>query len=259
MINIPKNRIYNAYIIETYNYESAKKAIKEFAILNGFEKAYVDTDNHPDIFYLETEENIKIETIRRDIVDSSIYAPKIANYKIYVIYDAVNMEVIAEDTILKTLEEPPDFDIFFLVTSNANKFLETIRSRCFIIKDHEENDYKKLLELDYTKEAVLTLANAKYDTLYNRMQFAEKFLDKENRLKDLIALYRYVLRDALLYKLTYNKKNLYLKELETDIISIASSYEIFELGRLVDNLNVLIYANNYFVNKKIAVFNFFEV
>ena len=61
MISIPKNRIYNAYIIETYNYESAKKAIKEFAILNGFEKAYVDTDNHPDIFYLETEENIKIE------------------------------------------------------------------------------------------------------------------------------------------------------------------------------------------------------
>ena len=204
MISIPKNRIYNAYIIETYNYESAKKAIKEFAILNGFEKAYVDTDNHPDIFYLETEENIKIETIRRDIVESSIYAPKIANYKIYVIYDAVNMEVRAEDTILKTLEEPPDFDIFFLVTSNANKFLETIRSRCFIIKDQEENDYKKLLELDYMKD-------------------------------------------------------LYLKELETDIISIASSYEISELGRLVDNLNVLIGANNNLVNKKIAVFNFFEV
>ncbi len=259
MINIPKNRIYNAYIIETYNYESAKKAIKEFAISNGFEKAYVDTDNHPDIFYLETEDNIKIDTIRRDIVESSIYAPKLANYKIYVIYDAVNMEVRAEDTILKTLEEPPDFDIFFLVTSNANKFLETIRSRCFIIKDQEENDYKKVLELDYTKEAVLTLANAKYDTLNNRMQFAEKFLDKENRLKDLIALYRYVLRDALLYKLTYNKKNLYLKELETDIISIASSYEISELGRFVDNLNVLIGANNNLVNKKIAVFNFFEV
>ena len=259
MISIPKNRIYNSYIIETYNYENTKKAIKEFAILNGFEKAYVDTDNHPDIFYLENEDTIKIETIRRDIVESSIYAPKIANYKIYVIYDAVNMEVIAEDTILKTLEEPPDFDIFFLVTSNASKLLETIRSRCFIIKDQEENDYKKLLELDYMKEAVLTLANAKYDTLYNRMQFAEKFLDKENRLKDLIALYRYVLRDALLYKLTYNKKHLYLKELETDIIAIASSYEISELGRFVDNLNVLIYANNNLINKKIAVFNFFEV
>ena len=112
---------------------------------------------------------------------------------------------------------------------------------------------------DYQIKAVLTLANAKYDTLNNRMQFAEKFLDKENRLKDLISLYRYVLRDALLYKLTYNKKNLYLKELETDIISIASSYEISELGRLVDNLNVLIGANNNLVNKKIAVFNFFEV
>lgn len=259
MINIPKNKIYNSYIIETYNYEKAKSAIKEFAISNGFEKAYVDTDNHPDIFYLETEEKIKIDTIRKDIVESAIYAPKIANYKIYVIYDAVNMETRAADTILKTLEEPPAFDIFFLVTSNANKFLETIKSRCFIIKDDEELDYKKILGLDYTKEAVLTLANAKYDTLNNRMQFAEKFANKENRLKDLIALYRYVLRDALLYKLTYNKKNLYLKELETDIIAIASGYEISELGRFVDNLNKLISANNDLVNKKIAVFNFFEV
>lgn len=259
MINIPKNRIYNAYIIETYNYERAKKAIKEFAVLNGLEKAYVDSDNHPDIFYLETEENIKIDTIRKDIVESAIYAPKLASYKIYVIYDAANMEVRAADTILKTLEEPPAFDIFFLVTSNANKFLETIKSRCFIIKDDDEIDYKKVLELEYMKEAVLTLANAKYDTLNNRMQFAEKFLDKDNKLKDLIALYRYVLRDALLYKLTYNKKNLYLKELETDIIAIASSYEVSELGRFIDNLNTLINANNNLVNKKIAVFNFFEV
>ena len=259
MINIPKNRIYNAYIIETYNYERTKKAIKEFAIINGFEKAYVDTDNHPDIFYLESEENIKIETIRKEIVESAIYAPKIANYKIYVIYDAVNMEVIAQDTILKTLEEPPTFDIFFLVTSNANKFLDTIKSRCFIIKDDENIDYKRLLELEFMNEAVLTLANAKYDNLNIRMQFAEKFLDKENKLKDLISLYRYVLRDALLYKLTYNKKNLYLKEIETEIIAISSSYEIFELGKLIDNLNILMNANNNFVNKKIAVFNFFEV
>ena len=259
MINIPNNRIYNSYIIETYNYDEAKKKIKEFAISLGFERAYVDSDNHPDIFYLETDTFIKVSVIREDIIESSIYSPKLANYKIYVIYDAVNMEVQAQDTILKTLEEPPTFDIFFLVTSNANKFLETIKSRCFIIKDTEEADYKKLLELEYVKEAVSTLANIKYDSLVNRMKFAETFMEKENDLKDLIKLYRYLLRDVLLYKLTYSKKDLYLKELESDIMAIASTYDLTELGKLVDNLNILLEANNNFINKKIAVFNFFEV
>ena len=259
MINIPNNKIYNSYIIETYNYEEAKRNIKEFAISLGFERAYVDTDNHTDIYYLENDTKIEINVVRRDIVDSSIYAPKIANYKIYVIYDAVNLEIRAQDTLLKTLEEPPDFDIFFIVTSNANKLLETIKSRCFIIKDTEEHNYKQFLSLDYLKDAVNILANFKSDTMFNRMQFAEIFMKKENNLKDLIGLYRYVLRDALIYKITYSKKLINLKELEDEITSIALTYSLEELGKLVDNLNILVKANNRLVNKKIAVFNFFEV
>lgn len=259
MINIPNNKIYNSYIIETYNYEKAKKVIKEFAISIGFDRAYVDTDNHPDIFYLESDNEIKIDSVRKDIVESSIYGPKIANYKLYVIYDAVCLEVRAQDTLLKTLEEPPEFDIFFMVTSNANKLLETIRSRCFIIKDTEDNDYKRFLGLEYISDAVNILSNFKSDTMYNRMQFAEIFMKKENNLKDLISLYRYILRDALLYKLTYSKKLINVKELEDEITSIALTYSLEELGKLVDNLNRLVEANNNYINKKIAVFNFFEV
>ena len=42
-------------------------------------------------------------------------------------------------------------------------------------------------------------------------------------------------------------------------MAIASTYDLTELGKLVDNLNILLEANNNFINKKIAVFNFFEV
>ncbi|MBP3200959.1 MAG: hypothetical protein J6M39_04880 [Lachnospiraceae bacterium] len=259
MISIPKNKIYNSYIIETYNYNEAKNQIKEFAISLGFEKAYVDTDNHPDIYYLESDTSIKIDTVRRDIVESSIYAPKIANYKIYVIYDAIYLEVRSQDTLLKTLEEPPEYDIFFIVTSNASKLLETIHSRCFIIKDSEENDYKKLLSLPYISDATNMLANFKSDTMYERMKFSEIFMKKENNLKDLISLYRYILRDAMVYKITYSKKLINIKELEEEITSIALTHSLEELGKLVDNLNKLIEANNNYINKKIAVFNFFEV
>ena len=259
MIRIPTDRVFNSYIIETYNYDATKKSIKEFAIKLGFERLYVESDNHPDIAYIESDTNIKIDTIRNDIIESSIYAPKIASKKIYVIYDSIYLESETQNALLKTLEEPPEFDIFFLVTSNSNKLLETIRSRCFIIKDNEEPNFKDLLKLSYLDEAVRTLANVKSTTMDKRMEFAEKFMNKDNKLKELIRLYRYLLRDVLFYKLTYNKEQIYFRELEDSIMSIASTYSLSELGAFVDNLDKLVEANNPYVNKKIAVFNFFEV
>lgn len=259
MIRIPKDKIFNAYIIETYNYDSTKRSIMEFAVSLRFERSYVESYNHPDIFYLESDSNIKIESIRNDIIETSIFAPKIASKKIYVIYDSVNLEVAAQNTLLKTLEEPPEFDIFFLVTSNASKFLETIKSRCFMIKDNEEIDYKELLKLDYLNDAINTFANVKSDTLSKRMEFADKFAGKENNLKDLIRFYRYFIRDILIYKMTYSKERINLRELENSIMSIAGTFSLAELGRYIDNLNKLVEANNYYTNKKIAVFNFFEV
>lgn len=259
MIRIPTEKIFNSYIIETYDYSSAKSSIKAYAESLGFERSYVESDNHPDILYLESDANIRIDTIRNDIIESSVYAPKIASKKIYVIYDSIYLETDTQNALLKTLEEPPDFDIFFLVTSNSNKLLETIRSRCFIIKDYNEPNYKDLLKLSYFDEAVRTLANVKSITMEKRMEFAEKFMNKENNLKELICLYRYLIRDTLFYKLTYNKELIYFRELEDYIMSMSSTFSLSELGAFVDNLNKLVDANNAYINKKIAVFNFFEV
>ena len=259
MIRIPTKKIFNSYIIETYNYNSVKSSIREYAITLGFERSYVESDNHPDIIYIESNSIIKIDTIRTDIIESSIYAPKLASKKIYVVYDSINLETDTQNALLKTLEEPLEFDIFFLVTSNSNKLLETIRSRCFIIKDNDESDYKELLKLSYADEAIRTLANVKFTSMDKRMEFAEIFMNKENNLKDLIRLYRYLLRDVLFYKLTYDKDNIYFRELEDSIMSLASTYSLSELGTFVDNLDKLVEANNAYVNKKIAIFNFFEV
>lgn len=259
MIKIPNDKIFNAYIIETYNYSAIKKSIMNFAISIGFDKKYVESYNHPDIVYIESETNIKIDVIRNDIIETSVFAPKIANKKIYIIYDSVNMDFTVQNTLLKTLEEPPEFDIFFLITSNVSKFLETIKSRCFIIKDNEEIDYKELLDLNYLEDAINILANVKSDTLSKRMLFADKFLSKENNLKDLIRFYRYFLRDILFYKMTYSKERIILKELENYIMAIAGTFSLSEIGHFVDNLNKLVESNNNYTNKKIAIFNFFEV
>ena len=91
------------------------------------------------------------------------------------------------------------------------------------------------------------------------MNFAESFAGKDNSLKDLIRLYRYLLRDAMIYKMTLSKKNLYLKEIIDDIINISNAYDLKEMGKLVDSLNLLADVNRNNVNKKIAVFNFLGV
>ena len=75
---------------------------------------------------------------------------------------AINLEEVVQNALLKTLEEPPAYDIFFLVTSNANKLLETIRSRCITIKDNEDIDYRSVLELEYLEDAILNIQAQKH-------------------------------------------------------------------------------------------------
>ena len=89
--------------------------------------------NHPDFLYLEPDGNsIKIEQIRylqRKIQEK----PIISNKKVYIINDADKMTTEAQNCLLKTLEEPPDYGMIILIGSNENAFLNTIKSRCMKI------------------------------------------------------------------------------------------------------------------------------
>mgnify|MGYP001625096454 CR=1 FL=1 len=89
--------------------------------------------NHPDFLYIEPDGNsIKIEQIRyiqRKIQEKPIISDK----KVYIINDADKMTTEAQNCLLKTLEEPPEYSIIILIGNNENGFLNTIRSRCMII------------------------------------------------------------------------------------------------------------------------------
>ena len=88
---------------------------------------------HPDFLYLEPDGNsIKIEQIRylqRKIQEK----PIISDRKVYIINDADKMTTEAQNCLLKTLEEPPEYSTIILVGSNENAFLNTIKSRCMKI------------------------------------------------------------------------------------------------------------------------------
>lgn len=110
-----------------------------------------DSENHPDFKIIEPDGNsIKIEQIR-EMQKRVVEKPIVSNHKVYIINDSDKMTVEAQNCLLKTLEEPPEFVTIILVGANEMSFLSTIKSRCMIL--HFEpiaNDLlKKYLENYY--------------------------------------------------------------------------------------------------------------
>lgn len=93
-----------------------------------------DGNNNPDFLYIEPDGNsLKIEQIR-EMQKKAQEKPIISNKKVYIIDNADKMTVEAQNSLLKTLEEPPEFVTIILIGSNENAFLTTIKSRCMIIR-----------------------------------------------------------------------------------------------------------------------------
>ena len=90
-----------------------------------------DSDNHPDFMQIDSEDgkSIKINQIRL-LQEKIAEKPIISNKKVYIINDSDLMTVEAQNCLLKTLEEPPEYAVIILVLSNENKLLSTIKSRC---------------------------------------------------------------------------------------------------------------------------------
>lgn len=89
-----------------------------------------DSDNHPDFFLIEPEQNsLKIDQIR-NMQKNIIEKPIVGNKKVYIINDADKMTKEAQNCLLKTLEEPQEFVVMILVCSNENYILPTVKSRC---------------------------------------------------------------------------------------------------------------------------------
>lgn len=93
-----------------------------------------NTKNNPDFNIIEPEGNsLKIEQIR-EFQKKVAEKPIISNRKIYIINDSDKMTKEAQNCLLKTLEEPPEYITIILIGSNENEFLSTIKSRCTIIR-----------------------------------------------------------------------------------------------------------------------------
>lgn len=248
------------------------------------------TDNNPDIIYVKHEKPnlISVDEIRNQLVNDVDLKPYSYKYKVYIIEDAQLMNVQAQNAMLKTIEEPPEYAVILLLTTNMELMLQTVLSRCVTLnmqslKKEIIKQYlmKKEKVVDYQAEIAASFAGGnlgKAISLVSSAEFAEMLEEvtqlmryiKDMQAYEVVAAvkraadYKYTFndyidlmilwfRDVLLYKASMNVNDLIFKnELKTIKQHAAnSSYNgIEEILRALDKAKVRLKAN---VNFDIAI------
>lgn len=146
-----------------------------------------DSQNNPDFTIVEPDGNsIKIEQIRL-LQMKMIEKPIISNRKIYIIRDSEKMTKEAQNCLLKTLEEPPEYVMIILLCSNESLLLNTIKSRCTKItfQPIPDEELKLFLEkagfTDMTTNMLETMSGS-IAKAYELQDFKETYKIIENTL-----------------------------------------------------------------------------
>ena len=225
------------------------------------------SDNQPDIIKITHEKpnTISVDDIRAQINNDVAIKPYSSPYKVYIMNEAEKMTVQAQNAILKTLEEPPEYAVILLLTTNVNSLLPTILSRCvvlnmkpvaddlvrkFLMEELQIPDYKaevcvafargnvgraKALasseEFDNVKAEALSLLKYIQDMeLYEIIAAIKKINDYKLEVNDYLDIMAIWYRDVLLFKATNDSNHLIFREEIQTLRKVAqrSSYEGIE-------------------------------
>ena len=168
---IKKNRLHHAYILtgirgvgktttariiaKTINCsdESAKLEAKACGVCDNCR--LIAAGKHQDVIEIDAASRTGVDDIR-EIIDSVVYAPVLANYKIYIIDEVHMLSNNAFNALLKTLEEPPAHVKFIFATTEIKKVPTTILSRCqrFDLRRLDEEEIKSHLKNILNKEGL---------------------------------------------------------------------------------------------------------
>ena len=97
----------------------------------------IDSGNQPDVIWVNRElSSIGVDDIREKINGQMAVRPFSSPYKIFIVPEADRMTEAAQNALLKTIEEPPEYGIILLLTSNLDALLPTIQSRCLKLEFH---------------------------------------------------------------------------------------------------------------------------
>ena len=276
---IAGNKISHAYIINGERSSGKEFIARIFAMALQCEKGGTEpcgechsckqalSNNQPDIIYISHEKpnTIGVEDIRTQINGDVDIKPYSSPRKIYIMNEGEKMTVQAQNALLKTLEEPPEYAVILILTTNVEAMLPTILSRCgvlnmkpvtdalvkkYLMEELGVPDYKanicvafargnigkaKLLasseEFEKVKDEAITLVKYINDMEINEIvkairKISEYKFDVNDYLDILSAWYR----DVLLFKATKDVNSLIFKEEIQQIMRVSdrSTYEGIE-------------------------------
>lgn len=276
---ISMNKVSHAYIINGERSSGKEFIAKVFAAALQCEKGGIEpcgechsckqalSGNQPDIIFVSHDKpnTIGVEDIRGQINNDIAIKPYSSPRKVYIMNEGEKMTVQAQNALLKTLEEPPEYAVILILTANVDSLLPTILSRCvvlnmkpvsddkvkkYLMEELAVPDYKanicvafargnigkaKMLatseEFEKVKEEAVTLV--KY---INDMEISEivKAIKKISEYKFDVTDYLDILsvwyRDVLLFKATKDANSLIFKDELQYIRKVAdrSTYEGIE-------------------------------
>lgn len=233
--------------------------------------------NHPDIIHVihEKPNVITVDNIRQQVNGDIAIKPYSGAYKIYIIDEAEKMNVQAQNALLKTLEEPPEYAVILLLATRAEAMLPTILSRCvtldtkpvsddlikkYLMQKIQIPDYKaavcssfargnvgRAIELasnetfDHMKQSVLGILKNVTDTEINQIASEVRKINEEKfDTDDYLDLCFIWFRDVLLYKAcgSYGRQCRYIFQEETPgIASAAKRYSYDAIEKIIHSID----------------------
>ena len=120
--------------------------------------------NHPDIRRVTHEKaSISVDDIRLQLNNDIMVKPYSRPYKVYIIDEAEKMTEQAQNAMLKTIEEPPEYAVIILIANGVVSFLPTILSRCVVLQTRavEEAQIARFLQREKELQLLRPLQNRK--------------------------------------------------------------------------------------------------
>jgi len=144
----------------------------------------ITNENHPDVQWIRPESKMRIITIdqMRALMKIINLKPTEALYKVAVIVGADRLNVQAANAFLKTLEEPPARSLLILLTTELQRILETILSRCLRLNFAGEPDFSKSHYASWIA-AFSQMASAEQTGLLSRYRLLGTLLNKLGEVK----------------------------------------------------------------------------
>ncbi|MDD3173730.1 MAG: DNA polymerase III subunit delta' [Herbinix sp.] len=248
-----------------------------------------DSNNHPDIIWVTHEKiSIGVDDIRLQVNADIQIKPYNSRYKIYIIDDADKLTEQAQNALLKTIEEPPEYAVILLLTSNIGVILPTILSRCvllnlkpvdkqvikeFLMQQHHIPDYIAEVASAFSGgnvgKAIKYASSEDFEQMKGNVLHILKYIDDmelyevilglkfltsdKNNIDDYIDLMILWYRDVLMFKATMDPDLLLYRDELTFINKQANirSYEgIEKIINAMDKAKIRLKAN---VNFDIAI------